>query len=183
MSKEEDKLSGEMKVAGIEKGIMIITVLQQWMTEISVLLRALQDSVTSVYLIDEKSYCFCLCCLRVPSYFVYCNIWRKKFLILKADTNRPNMAKPGWKCMLRQAPAGCFLSGEMIGKVPMQNKEALGRVCPGAMLAEKQENHSQWENRTDYMECNPSETKRNRKGEVRSSRTLVLLICFCDRFT
>lgn len=126
-----------MKAAGIEKGTMIITVLWQRMTEISVLLRALQDSVTSVYLIDEKKYCFCLCCLRIPNYFVYCNISRKKFLVLKADTNRPNMVKSGWNGMYRQAPASCFLSGKTIEKVPVQNKGALGSVCPGAMLAEK----------------------------------------------
>lgn len=53
------------------------------------------------------------------------------------------MVKSVWNSMLRQALAGCFLSGEMIEKVPMQNKGALGSVCPGAMLAGKQETHSQ----------------------------------------
>lgn len=53
------------------------------------------------------------------------------------------MVKSGWNRMYRQAPASCFLSGKTTEKVPVQNKGALGSVCPGAMLAEKQENHSQ----------------------------------------
>lgn len=60
------------------------------MTEISGLLRAVENNVA--YVTDEESYYLRIFYLRIPNYFMLQYLEaRRKFLVLKGGTNRPDI--------------------------------------------------------------------------------------------